>query len=160
MISLIGAYRELPDTGKSELLDETAPSKFRHEMSEQPQPSAPVAYELMTPFSSGERSMVQNHSARKRFAIFKSTNVSRKSWPSIDTSIEIPCVETIIYSQKPKKVDLDWSLPPTPISESLQVSPIMKNFDNCFPIPVSGTLDQNECFDKSEKDFILCCCPT
>ncbi|KAF6237178.1 hypothetical protein HO173_004646 [Letharia columbiana] len=82
----------------------------------------------MTHGTADGRSMIQNHGARSKYTIFVSTNVSSQSWTSIGTSTDIPCVGTTICSQKPKTVDLDRSLPPTPISESPQISPVIADF--------------------------------
>lgn len=134
MNSLIEIYRELPDSGKAELPDRVTPSGFGHEMSELSQSRAPVAHELGTQCSSKETPMIQTSLGQDRFAIFVSTNISRESWDSIGTSMDAPCVETYICSQKAKRVGLDRSLPPTPICESPQASPFMAKYHICFSI--------------------------
>lgn len=121
--SLIGPHRELPDSGKAELSGSSEP--VAHELVE---PFAPVAHLLMTHRTSDERPMTQIHDARNKYKIFVSNNITRKSWTSIGTSTDIPCVETTICSQKPKTIDVDRSFTATPISESLQVSPVTENF--------------------------------
>lgn len=139
MHGFVGPPRQLSATGKAELLDAATTSGSGKEVSELSGPSepvahelaetfAPVAYELMTHGTADGRSMIQNHGARSKYTIFVSTNVSSQSWTSIGTSTDIPCVGTTICSQKPKTVDLDRSLPPTPISESPQISPVIADF--------------------------------
>lgn len=139
MDSLIGPHRELPDSGRAELLDVAKPSGSGNEVSELSGPSEPVAHELVDPFApaayelmthgtSEGRSMIQNHNARNKYTIFVANDMARESWTRIGTSTDDPRVETTICSQKSKTVDVDRSLPPTPISESPQVSPVIANF--------------------------------
>lgn len=156
--SLCGPYRELPDSGKAELLDEHSPSGSGKDISEMAQALPPVVHELRTTRSSKEPSMVHIGS---KAGIFISTNLSRKSWTSIDSSDGTPRIETVISSSpwhsslalakssvhsfntereilasySRKSLDLDRSLPPTPISESPQVSPIVGLFNHRFITP-------------------------
>ena len=164
--SLCGAVRELPDNGTAELQDETSPSGSGNLMPEMSS-SVPIVHELRTQYSSRINSMLRTHSANKG-SIIRSTEISRKSWTSLEPSDGTPCVETLISAtgtnretpedsrpsiarrnplsmrskpldlssqnlttrlaalknQLPTPLNLDRSLPPTPISESPQVSPI------------------------------------
>ena len=107
--SLIGPHRELPDSGKAELVD----------------PFAPVAHELMTQRPSDGTSMLRIHVPRSKYTTFVSTGMSTRSWTSIDTSSDIQCAEV----QRLEKVNLNQSLPPTPISENPQVDRLAVKFD-------------------------------
>lgn len=151
--SMVGPFRELPSSGKVELLDETSPSGSGKAILEMSRALPLVAHELRTHRSS--RVMLQNHPANIG-KIFMSTQISRKSWTSLASSDGTPSVQTVIaasakheqldvdaasvatsnleaeiycsYLRKP--IDLERSLPPTPISESPQVSPVAIKFDN------------------------------
>jgi len=135
MNSSTNSRRELADSGKLELNGETPPSELRNEALESimrtayelNEPTAPIAHELMSR-DSNERIMLQNHTAKSKYKIFMTTNISRRSWTSIGTSNEVPYVKTTISSQTANRVEIDRSLPPTPISESVQCSPIQGNF--------------------------------
>jgi len=129
--SLIQMYRELPDNGKAELLDQTTASGSGHKISElsSPHDSPPIVHELMTHYSLDHISLTQSRSARDKFAIVVSTNMSSQSKLSANTSAGFPSMKTTISSSRAKGVDLDRSLPPTPISESVQISPIMTTFN-------------------------------
>ena len=102
-------YRELPDSGKAELVD----------------PFAPVAHELMTRPPSDGTSTLRVHAPRSKHTTFVSTSMSTRSWTSIDTSTDIQCAKV----QKLEMMNLNRSLPPTPISESPQVGPVAVKFD-------------------------------
>ena len=130
--SLIDIYRELPDSGKAELLDASTSTGSGHEISELSQPSLPIVHELMTHCSSDESLMAQSLRPKDESAILVSTNMSRESWANTSPPAGVASIETIISTQKTKEVDLDRSLPPTPISESLQVSPVVASFHECF----------------------------
>lgn len=130
MNSLIDIYRELPDRGKVELLDASAPTGSGHDISELSQPSLPIAHELMTHRSSDELSITQYPGRKDKLAILVSTNISRESRASTGPSTGLARIETTISSQQTKEINLDRSLPPTPISESLQVSPVVASFHN------------------------------
>ena len=110
--NIINLYRELPDSGRAELFEA----------------SAPIAHELMTPGTSDERSTIQRHDARDTSTRSASRFRARDSSTTIDTSTSMSYVQTNVYSHNPKTVDMHRSLPPTPISESLQVSPVEGNF--------------------------------
>lgn len=73
--------------------------------------------ELMARRPSDGRAMTQCHDER--------TNVSMQSRSGIGIPTNNPCVETTICSEKPQTVDVDRSLPRTPISESPRVSPLV-----------------------------------
>ena len=105
----IGPYGELPDSGKAELVGSFAP----------------VAHEIMTRRPSDMTSSLRNHASRSKNTTFVSTDMSTQSGTSIDTSSHIEFVKT----QKPETSNLDRSLPPTPISESPQVSPVAVIFN-------------------------------
>jgi len=178
--SLCGPIRELPDSGKVELLDENKPSGSGNEISEMPPSLTVMAHELRTHRSSKEQSMMRTHSANS-FNILKSTSISRKSWTNMDLSDRSPRIETVISAsarQKsdlnnrptstspdtaevsplsmpkstglpdnpsitetdfpetsiPVSLDLNRSLPPTPISESPQVSPNSEGFSRALSL--------------------------
>ena len=109
---IISLYRELPDNGRAELFE----------------PFAPIAHELMTRGTFDERSTIQRHDARNTSTMSASHSRARDTSTTIDTSTSMSYVQTNVYSQNPKPVDVERSLPPTPISESLQVSPVEERF--------------------------------
>lgn len=144
--------RELPDNGKVELLDEHSPSGSGNEIQEMAESLPTVIHELRTNRSSTEQSIIQPQNTN-RYKILMATRISTKSLTSVESSDTTPCVETVIRasprltsldmdrsSPGPSKVeeiyscylrnslDLDRSLPPTPISESPQVSPMTAKF--------------------------------
>ena len=110
--NIISLYQELPDNGRAELVE----------------PFAPIAHELMTHGTSDERSTVQYHDARNAPTMSASHVRARDSSTTIDTSTSMSYVQTNVYSHNLKSVDVHRSLPPTPISESLQVSPVEGRF--------------------------------
>jgi len=147
--SMVGPVRELPDSGRVELFDDHSPTAPGNEVSETSQALPPVAHELRSHRSS--QVMIQLRTANTS-NIFKSTRISRKSWTSVTSSNSTPRVisvlaqhrvfdadgasvvtsslEAEIYaSYMRKSLDLNRSLPPTPISESPQISPVVVNFD-------------------------------
>ena len=107
--SLICPYRELPDSGKAELVD----------------PFAPVAHELMNQRPSDRTSVLRYHAPRSKCTTLVSTKMSTQNWTSIDTSSDMQCARI----QKLETVNLNRSLPPTPISESPQVGPVAVIFN-------------------------------
>ena len=165
--SLCGPIRELPDSGKAELLDEASPSGSGHEIKEMCQSVPFVVHELGTHRSSKEQ--VMDTQTANKGNIVKSTEISRISCPSHESSDSTPCIETVISASThrssselspstpgsttatdvaspslpkpeglsshkstdeaiiPRSLDLNRSLPPTPISESPQLSP--RSFD-------------------------------
>lgn len=133
--SLIGLHRGLPDSGKAGLLDTVIPSGSVKEVLEilgpsnrvahqLVKPSAPFAYDLMARHPSDGISMTQNHEARNKYRIYIDTDMSSQSQRGISTSTKGPHVETTICSDQAQKSDLDRSLPPIPIFDSPQVSPV------------------------------------
>ena len=110
--SLTGPYQELPDSGKAELVGSFAP----------------VAHEVMTQHPSDITSRLQNHASPSEYTLFVSTGVLTQNSTSIDTSSDIQRART----QRPETINLNRSLPPTPISESPQVSPFAANFNGAM----------------------------
>ena len=139
--SLCGPIRELSDSGKAELLDETSPSGSGNEISEMSDnlPIPTVVHELRTHHSSVEERAIQRLNAKN---VYVFTRISQKSWTTIQSRTGTPCVETMIsasirtsttkeeiyqsYIRKP--LNLMRSLPATPISDSPQVSPTVEEF--------------------------------
>lgn len=139
MNSLIGLHRELPDSGKFEILDTESPSGSGKEVLELSGPSEAVAHELperfsaaahklVTEYGSKERLMTQRRNASNKCEIFVSANMARESCTSSDTFSDIPCVETAISAYSAKAVYVNRSLTATPISESPQLSPVEISF--------------------------------
>ena len=110
--NIISLYQELPDSARAELVE----------------PFAPIAHELMTHGTFDERSMIQYHDARNTTTMFASHGRVRDSSTTIDTSTSTSIVQTDVCLPNPKTVDVYRTLPPTPISESLQVSPVEGRF--------------------------------
>ena len=106
--TIISLYRELPDSGRAELFE----------------PSAPIVHELMTRGTSDERSTIQRHDPKNTSKIPVSHVRAHDSSTTIDTSTSMSYVQTNLYPHNPKTVHVDRSLPPTPIS----VSPVEGNF--------------------------------
>ena len=137
---------ELPDSAKTELLNAQAPSGSGNEIFEMSESLSPVPHELRT--SQGPYVMVQKRTADTWRILFP-TKTPRKSWASFASTGDAPCVGTVIpASIQRKEVNMDKrsitasnmeaeiislyvgkSLPPTPISESPQVSPVLENFN-------------------------------
>lgn len=135
-IDLIGHYREMADNGRAELLDIAAPSGSGHDISELTHPSELSAaasqsvHELMTHHSSNKLDTphgIQND-PNDCCAIVVSTDISQDSWFNRGPLTVTPSVETTIRSMPRAIVDLDRSLPSTPISESVQNSPVVTDF--------------------------------
>ena len=133
--------RELPDSGKVELLDENTPSGSGNNISEMPQSPSPAPLcELGTRHTSIATSSLRRQSDRNRTAIFVSTGIwRRESSDSSGALKQFPCVETRI-SASPRRKSLgasrspptppQWTpeylnraLPSIPNSESTQISP-------------------------------------
>ena len=145
--SMFSPFRELSDSAKAEveLLNEQAPSGSGKEIFEMTEDLLPVSHELRT--NRGPHVMVQTRNPNSN-KIFKSTKIRGESWPSFASSGGA-CVETVISASNKRKesnmdrasiitsvveaeiyalyiresLDLDRSLPPTPIPESPQLSP-------------------------------------
>ena len=135
-------FRELPDSGKVELLDENSPSGSGNQISEMPQSSTPVPlYELGTRHTSIATSTLNRQSDRTRQGIFVKHGILRESRDSSDPALkESPCVETVISSlprhnsqglerslRTPPERTLEYlkekALPSIPSSDSTEVSP-------------------------------------
>ena len=142
--SLVGNYRELPDNGKVELQDEKAPSGSAKEIMELPTAAPLVYHELVADTVSHSLLKMQKDKSisciKSRSVIYVSTGIFTQSKTSQGRPSS-PCVETIITSSPrpkslksnqtssspppwPTPLELDRPLPPTPISESPQISPI------------------------------------
>ena len=146
--NMVEPIRELPDSAKAtvELLNEQAPSGSGNEIPEMPDALLHDSDELQT--SRGSHVMVQIRTANT-CKIFTPSKIPRKSWTTIESSDGSPCIETVIFAlaqrespiinspstihsnleaeifslYRRKSLDLNRSLPPTPISESPQVLP-------------------------------------
>ncbi len=142
--SLFNGYRELPFTGIIELQDEKSASGSAKEILELPPEPPPVYHELMAESVLYGPLKLQKYSStsstKSRTGIYVSTRILTDSRSSQGRS-STPRVETIITSSprhgslksdqpsrsqspRPNPLDLDRPLPPTPISETPQVSPI------------------------------------
>ena len=133
--------RELPDSGKVELLDGNSPSGSGNEISEMPQSPAPAPLcELGTRHTSVATSTLRRQSDRNRNAIFVQTGIFRReSRDSSGALKESSCVETVISSSPrhkslnqnrllpsppERKPDyLNRALPSVPSSDSTPISP-------------------------------------
>ncbi|KAL6720917.1 hypothetical protein ACLMJK_000016 [Lecanora helva] len=167
--SLCGPFRELPDNGRVELLDNQSPSGSGNDISEMSQPIKYIVHELGTHHSSKQNSITLANIA-ENLKIVKSTEISRESRTDCGSLECSPVVETTISAStrastsdlevstpastaasavspppppdltrsdtdeslenadsskrvRLKQLDLDRSLPPTPISESPQLFP-------------------------------------
>ena len=126
--SLIGPQRELPDNEIAELRGMSIASQPSNQV-QQRETSLHSIPELRAQCTPQSKSLVQPPNSPCRRAISVSTKMTRHSWTSIGSSAKVPCVETTICSQTIKPIDVYRSLPSTPISESLQISPIVEDFD-------------------------------
>lgn len=141
--------RELPDSGKVELLDGNSPSGSGNEISEMPQSPAPAPLcELGTRHTSIAASTVHTQSDRNKNAIIVKTDILGKSSNSSGTLKESPCVETVISSSpilkslnldRPLRTSpqrtleyLNRALPSIPNSDSTQVSPTKTSSSSRF----------------------------
>lgn len=109
--------RELPDSGKVELLDGNSPSGSGNKISEMPQSPSPTPLcELGTRHTSLATSSLRRQSDRNRNVIFYSTSIwRRESSDSSGALKESPCVETKISSSpRPKSLETARSLPTPP----------------------------------------------
>ena len=140
MNSLIGLYRELPEDGVAELHYSEPRCDPNNETSNSTTATAhqsdkilsPTTRETLDPRASNpsERFIVHNIRGESNYKISVSTNLSRQSWASADLALETPIVETAISTLNNVHINpaLDRSLPTTPISESIQTSPITATF--------------------------------
>ena len=155
--SLYWGRPEVPDTGKAELLDRSCPSGSGKNIQELP-PHSPAG--LMTSQYSRGNSTVKNQKSLNRMATFVSKGRSHENRRSSDKSegfprTELPALVSLRRSSSPRSssyhtsrnpdrkspyplrcrsLDLNRSLPTTPISESLQVSPVPTSFSSQFTI--------------------------
>ena len=151
--SMIEPFRELPDSAKAraELLNEQAPSGSGNEVPEMPDGLPHDSHELNTSRDSFVMVQIRSANTCKNFTASK---IPRKSWTTIESSGDPPCVETVTCALAQQEnsiinspstinsnleaeilslytrtsLDLNRSLPPTPISESPQVSPVQIRF--------------------------------
>ena len=155
--SLYWGRPEVPDTGKAELLDRSCPSGSGKHIQELP-PHSPA--ELMTSQYSRGNSTVKSQKSLNRMATFVSKGRSHENRRSSDESegfprTELPALASLRRPSSPRSssyrtsrnlersppyplrcrsLDLNRSLPTTPISESLQVSPVATSFSSQFTI--------------------------
>ena len=150
--SMAGNIRELPDStrAKVELPSEQAPLAPDNEIFEMSEAPPPIPHESKP--GRGSHVMVQERTA-DTWKIFFPTKIPRRSWMSVASSDGAPCVETVISASAQRKelnmdeasimtsnleadilslyvrtpLDLNGSLSPTPISESPQVSPTLRD---------------------------------
>ena len=129
--SLIGLYRELPESGIMELPDGRSLSGPNADIQELSQPLTPGVHELLAYDDSSEKLVGQQQRIQNAIAISICTTILTESWISVGAERDSPRVETFISSgpRPQEQVDLNRSLPPTPISESPQISPSMAAFE-------------------------------
>ncbi len=151
--STCGSIRELADTAKAELPDERSPSGSSNRIPELSQPLSRMVHELRSYTTSRDHSVSHTNSGNASRLLI-STRISRKSRTSLRSSSSAPCVETTISSSAHREnlnrghtsviapttaaeiydlymrrsLNLNRSLPLTPISESPQRSPISIRF--------------------------------
>lgn len=156
------SQRELPDSGKVELLDGSSPSGSGNEISEMPQSPTPAPLcELGTRHTSIASSILRKQSDRNRCAIIVKNGILRESVDSSRALKAAPCVETVISSLprcKPLNLDrplptppeqtfkyMNRALPSIPNSDRPQISPIQTSSSsrfsstNCIHSLSSGT---------------------
>ena len=155
--SLYWGHREIPDTGKAELLDRNWPSGSGRTIQEMP-PHSPA--ELMTSQNSPKNSVAQNAKSLNNLGTLVSKKRSKENWTSSGEAERFPHIESPILSslRRPSSqrrsshhtsrnpdrrslyplrhwpLDLNRSLPKTPISESPQTSPFATSFSSRFTI--------------------------
>ena len=158
---MVGPLRELPDSAK-ELLNEQAPLGSGNGIFEMSEALPPESHELRIGRSS--HVMVERHTA-DRWKIMIPTKLPRKSWTSVASCDGAPGVETVVAALAQRKeismdrgsivtsnleaeifslylrpsLDLDGSLPPTPISESPQVSPFLEKVNERSSLSARGS---------------------
>lgn len=148
--SIIGLVRELPETGRVALLDIQSPLGSGNEMPEMVGTVPVTVHELRTHRSSQEKLMIKGDRTRTR-KLFNPPQVSGHSCigiysangprlikPTTSTSarqsilrksIDFDVLRAEIYAAYLRKpLDLNRSLPPTPISDSPMVSPTGPTF--------------------------------
>lgn len=90
MNSLLDIHRELPDSGKAELLDASAPTGSGRDIPELSHPSLPITHELMNHHSSDELSIAQNPKPKDKFAILVSTKCRGRAGQLPDHRPDLP----------------------------------------------------------------------
>lgn len=136
--SLHRGCREIPDTGKAELLDENWPSGSGNNIQEMPSHSPPpVMHELMTNNVHPGIPMSEDHDSFKRVGVLASNWVSvvlssaqRVSSRGTPQSLDHP-----LPSQPPNFAsNQERTLATTPVSESPQVASARTSFSSQFTI--------------------------
>ena len=150
--SRAGNVRELPDKTRArvELPSEQTPSAPDNEIFEMAEVPPPIPHESKP--GRGSHVMVQERTADMWKVLFP-TKMPRRTWMSVASSDAAPCVGTVVSAPTQRKelnmdeasiiasnleaeilslyvrtpLDLNRSLPPTPISESPQVSPALED---------------------------------
>ena len=155
--SLHWGFRELDDSGKVELLDKQWPSGSGKNIQEMPPHTPPpFIYELRTGRSLTNRSLISasrlSDSTNKRTArelysrsdnsekfssikiieLASARQISSRRRRSRPPNLKVN--RTVRSSLQCQPVDFDRTLPTTPISESLQSSPVVIGFPNRFTI--------------------------
>ena len=150
--SLCGPIRELPDNGMAELLDDKFPSGSGNQIAEMTPSRIFVAHELGTSRSSKEQLVVQTNFQKKSKSLqspsssvkssttfesfdgdhFIERQISNEAGLSTPASTISP---EISPSSMWKDLNLNRSLPPTPISESPQMSPNSFRYREEMPSP-------------------------
>ena len=152
--SMAGNVLELPDSTRArlELPSKQAPLAPNNEIFELSEAPPPIAHESKP--GRGSHVMVQKRTADTWKILFP-TEIPRRTWMSVASSDGAPCVGTVISASTQTKdlnmdeasitasnleaeiislylrtpLDLNRTLPPTPISESPQESPALENFN-------------------------------
>ena len=145
--SLIGIYRELPDSGKAELLDQATPTGSGNNIFELSDPSLEGAHEIMTHQRLSQEALVSREEGAN--AILVSTEMSRRSYASSSASDKATDVETTVSSQQIKDSDRQRPLPSPPTSESHQSTPAAKSLDGCHSTPPSKSSMKTDRRDPS-----------
>ena len=173
----ISLHRELPDSGKVELLDANAPSGSGNEISEMPQSPTPAPLcELGTRHTSVATSTLNKQSDRNKYGIVVKTGIFRESKDSSGAVRKSPCVETVISSSPrhkspelerpsptPPKRTLEYlnrALPSIPSSDSTQISPTktssvqsLSSSTTSFAISDDGTAPSDTALDLIWEDY-------
>lgn len=150
--SIVGPFRELPDTGMAELRTEHSPPASHNSVLETAVLPRPILHELRTHRSSQEKVVIKNARGHIQKTSITTQPMSRSHTSAIISaqgvafptktvtatptqrsdprnSIDSVTLKTAIYaSYMRKSLDLNRSLPPTPISESPMVSPLAQRF--------------------------------
>lgn len=135
-MSSLDLRKELPDSGGAKRDIIARPSNSRAQVSEPMLPTthklpdylARHAYEVMNRRELDGRVVLHTQGAKKGPGVLISPNISSQMGIGQGAPIECPCVKTIISTQSANGADVDRSLPSTPISESVQTSPLVASF--------------------------------